>query len=297
MSSSDPTPRPRPHRRPRLTPSHPTASGPVGDPAGRRALDAFRELVDQHSTWSERAWEGALVRARCVHDGGQVPGPPWPRSPFPLAALVIGQGATGGAGGAPAVSLLGGSAETTDRSGGLGRLHSPAATLVVQVAGTVAHPGVYHLAPGSRVGDLVRAAGGLAADADGDRVNQAASLTDGTLIYIPHLGQTDLPDPVDGGAAGSGNGIGGWRVGGRVQVEPSAPVDLNTATADQLDALPGVGPASAAAIIAYRRQHGPFHRVDDLAQVAGIGPAKLGPDPAPRPRLRPARSSPDVGSR
>ena len=127
------------------------------------------------------------------------------------------------------------------------------------------------------MGDLVRAAGGFAVDADGDRVNQAAALADGTLIYIPHQGQTDLPDPVDGGGTGSagggasGDGSGASDAGG----QPSAPVDLNTATADQLDALPGVGPATAAAIIAYRRQHGPFHQVDDLAQVAGIGPAKL----------------------
>ncbi len=273
MSSSDPSSSASSDPTTAAGPAPPTALEAQTDPGGRRALDALRDLVDQHSTWSERAWSDGLARVRAN-----------PVSWFlgALAVVAIGLAvvvvvgrrptATGGAGVAPAVSGLGGSTETTD---GVAGSDSPSAVaVVVQVAGAVAHPGVYHLPSGSRVGDLVRAAGGLAPDADGDRVNQAAPLADGTLIYIPHVGQTDLPDPVDGGGAGSGTGSAGEGAGA-TPGQPSAPVDLNTATADQLDALPGVGPATAAAIIAYRRQHGPFHQVDDLAQVAGIGPAKL----------------------
>ncbi len=273
MSSSDPSPTSSSQPPSAPGPATPDKSGSQPDPAGRRALDALREVVEQRSTWSERVWDSTRARV------GASP-VSWALGAVAVIAIglavvaVVGRrpGATGPTAGAPAVSWVDGSASTTDRVQGSG---SPAtAALVVQVAGAVVHPGVYHLPSGSRVGDLVRAAGGLAADADGDRVNQAAALADGTLIYIPHLGQTDLPDPVDGGGAGSATGSAG-EGSGSTSDQPSAPVDINTATADQLDALPGVGPATAAAIIAYRRQHGPFRQVDDLAQVAGIGPAKL----------------------
>jgi len=133
------------------------------------------------------------------------------------------------------------------------------AMVVVQAAGAVARPGVYRLARGARVDDLVRAAGGLADDADPDRVNLAALLVDGQRIYIPRVGEAlpagDAP-PASDSAAGQ-------------------PIDLNSATLAQLDTLPGVGPATAQAIIDYRSQHGPFHSVDDLLNVRGIGPAKL----------------------
>ncbi len=143
--------------------------------------------------------------------------------------------------------------------------------LVVQVAGAVVHPGVYHLPAGSRVADLLARAGGLAPDADGDRINQAASLVDGTMVYVPHIGQVEVPQAVDGSSGGDGGDPSDPGSGS----SPSPPVDLNTATAAQLDSLPGVGPATATAILAYRRQHGPFHTVDELAGVPGIGPAKL----------------------
>ena len=146
----------------------------------------------------------------------------------------------------------------------------------VHVAGAVARPGVVDLPAGSRVVDGVRAAGGLRPDADPDRVNLAAELADGQRIVIPVRGQevpaevlpTGPPGAAGGGAA-TGTGAGG------APGSTTGPVDLNTATAEQLDALPGVGPATASAILSHREQHGPFRSVEDLIEVRGIGEAKL----------------------
>lgn len=138
---------------------------------------------------------------------------------------------------------------------------SEATRIVVQAAGAVARPGVYRLSNGSRVDDLVAAAGGLADGADADRVNLAARLSDGEKVYVPRVGE---PLPADA-AAGAPD----------ANAAPSAPLDLNTASVGQLDALPGVGPATAQAIVDYRTQHGPFRSVDDLLDVRGIGSAKL----------------------
>jgi competence protein ComEA len=158
-----------------------------------------------------------------------------------------------------------------------------AGDVVVQAAGAVAHPGVYRLPASARVDDLVRAAGGLSADADGDRVNLAAPVADGARIWFPHHGEDQPPDVVAGGSpsgggvgattpgtGGSGSGSGSGGAGA-----PPAIVDLNTATAEQLDTLPGVGPATAQAILSYRTEHGRFSAVDDLLDVRGIGDAKL----------------------
>ncbi len=136
---------------------------------------------------------------------------------------------------------------------------STAGELVVHVAGAVTSSGVYRLAPGSRVVDAVQAAGGLAGDALPDAVNLAALLTDGERVYVPRVGES-IPPLVSVSSASS---------------TAPGPVNLNTATADDLDSLPGIGPATAAAIIDHRDQHGPFVTVDDLADVRGIGPAKV----------------------
>jgi competence protein ComEA len=131
--------------------------------------------------------------------------------------------------------------------------------VIVQAAGAVVRPGLYRLAPGARVDDLVRAAGGLAPDADPDRVNLAALLADGEKIYVPRIGE-DVPADSSAGAGSS-----------------PAPqlVDLNTASIADLDTLPGIGPATAQAIIDYRSQHGRFRSVDELLNVRGIGQTKL----------------------
>jgi len=138
-----------------------------------------------------------------------------------------------------------------------------AAQLVVQAAGAVAAPGVYTLAATARVNDLIAAAGGLAPDADPDQVALAAPLTDGERIYVPRAGEAPPP------SVGSPSGSPTTGSTGR------GPVDLNHASAADLESLPGIGPSLAQAIIDHREQHGPFRSVDDLADVRGIGPAKM----------------------
>lgn len=139
--------------------------------------------------------------------------------------------------------------------------------LVVEVGGAVAHPGVYRLAAGSRIGDAIEAAGGYGPRVDAvaaDRaLNLAAPLRDGDKVHVPSRGEatgSGSPAPAtsgSGGSAGSG-----------------APVDLNRATASELDALPGIGPATAAKIIAAREQQR-FASVDDLGSRKIVGSATL----------------------
>jgi competence protein ComEA len=140
-----------------------------------------------------------------------------------------------------------------------------ASEVVVHVAGAVASPGVRRLPPGSRVVDALDAAGGALPGADLARVNLAAPLVDGQQVYVPKPGEQ--PPMAAGAGAGGAAGSAG--------AVPGALVNLNTATAEQLDTLPGVGPATAAAIIAHRDRHGPFTSVDQLVDVRGIGEAKL----------------------
>lgn len=143
-------------------------------------------------------------------------------------------------------------------AGAPGPSASPA-ELVVHAAGAFVAPGLYRLKPGSRVADLVAAAGGLRADADPDRVNLAAPLHDGERVSVPRIG-----DP----GAGAGDST-------MSDTAPAGPLDINSATTAQLDALPGVGPTTAQAIVDDRERNGPFRSVDDLLRVRGIGPAKL----------------------
>ena len=135
--------------------------------------------------------------------------------------------------------------------------------IIVHVAGAVRAPGVYELGPADRVHDAVVAAGGASVDADLEGLNLAAPVLDGVRIYVPVVGE------VDPAAVPSGLGADG------AQHAASSPVDLNRCTAVELEALPGVGPATAAAIIDDRERNGPFASVEDLDRVSGIGPAKL----------------------
>lgn len=146
------------------------------------------------------------------------------------------------------------------------------ATVVVDVGGAVAQPGLVELPGGSRVNDAVCAAGGLASDADDASVNLASPLVDGQKVYIPHAGEvpagTQAAIVAPGGGASSGAGGAGTGAGGAL-------VNINLASADDLTSLPGVGPATASAIVRDREENGPFAGVDDLMRVSGIGEKKL----------------------
>ncbi|MFE6891850.1 helix-hairpin-helix domain-containing protein [Streptomyces sp. NPDC057694] len=134
------------------------------------------------------------------------------------------------------------------------------AGIVVDVAGKVRRPGIQRLPAGSRVADALRAAGGVRPGADTAGLNRARLLTDGEQVLVG--------EPVTAGAAPPG-GSGG--TGGSAAAAPAGPIGLNTASAEQLDTLPGVGPVLAQHIVDYRTEHGGFRSVDELREVNGIG--------------------------
>ncbi|CAM5725492.1 ComEA family DNA-binding protein [Streptomyces violaceorubidus] len=129
--------------------------------------------------------------------------------------------------------------------------------IVVDVGGRVREPGVHSLPAGSRVADALRAAGGVRPGTKTDGLNRARFLVDGEQVIV------GAPAPPPGAAPAPGGPTGA--------AGPAAPVSLNTATTDQLDTLPGVGPVLAQHIIDYRTQHGGFRSVDELREVNGIG--------------------------
>jgi competence protein ComEA len=177
---------------------------------------------------------------------------------------------------APSVPASPGGTGATGSAGSRASAQSRPTVVVVHAAGAVRSPGLVRVHAGARVADVIEAAGGLADHADADAVNLAATVEDGQRLFVPVRGRpapsvADLtpsvgPNIVSGGP--STTALGGS--GGATAV-----VDLNAATAEQLDALPGVGPATANAIVEYRTKRGRFNRVDELLDVPGIGPAKL----------------------
>src|SRR5262249_11431959 len=133
-------------------------------------------------------------------------------------------------------------------------------TLVVDVVGAVRRPGLVHLPPGARVADAVAQAGGLGPKAERSAVNLAAPVSDGQQVVGPRRGAA----PVGGGAPAAGGAA-----------APTAPVSLSTASLEELDALPGVGPVTAQKIVTYRQEHGAFRSVDELDAIPGIGPSRI----------------------
>ena len=148
---------------------------------------------------------------------------------------------------------LAGAGAAADRPPDALVVESPAAApkLIVHVAGAVRRPGLYRLTEGKRVADAVARAGGATASADTAAINLAAPLADGMQVLLPR------------------------RVPGGANTASSARVSLSSATAAELDALPGIGPVTAQKILDYRAQHGGFRSVDDLDAIAGIGPARI----------------------
>lgn len=136
--------------------------------------------------------------------------------------------------------------------------------ILVYVSGAVAIPEVYALPAGSIVRDAVLAAGGLTSEADPDRINLAQRLNDGDHVHIPRVGEAASAPATEETASEST----------AATPTPSGPININTATQEELEWLPGIGPALAARIIAYREAHGPFTSPEQIQNVSGIGPAK-----------------------
>lgn len=128
-------------------------------------------------------------------------------------------------------------------------------TIKVHVAGSVNKPGVYELSDGDRVEAAIQSAGGASNDADMSAINLAQRLKDEDMIYVPKIGEAASPVVPQNAQQKDGK------------------IDINSASIEELDKLPGIGPAKAQKIIDYREQNGPFKAIDDIQQVSGIGPA------------------------
>ena len=263
---------------------------PTVEDMGARRSDAHRSLDD-------------LVRLACSTDPEEPVRRPRRLAIAPRAAIIAGSAllilalalalravlVSTGTGGHEAPAAAGASATmrpppagtaaspamnpTTGPAAGPGGLSTTSGSVVVHVTGAVSRPGVVTLPPGSRVTDAINAVGGASAEADTQQLNLARVLTDGEQIRVPRIGEV-LPDPAPqpGGntAPGARTAPGKSGDGGA-----SGTVNINTASASELEKLPGIGPALAQRIVEYRDSHGPFASVDSLTDVPGIGKAKL----------------------
>jgi competence protein ComEA len=172
-------------------------------------------------------------------------------SPSPLAHVAPPPGVT--------VQPVGAGAEPTEP-----------VEIVVHVVGAVSRPGIYTVPADARVADVIDAAGGPTSAADLERLNLAAAAADGSQIWVPVVGE-EAPVAVAPLASGGGASTGQAGDGS----EAAALISINTATAVELEELPGIGPTLAGAIVAFREEQGPFVSIDSLLDVPGIGPAKL----------------------
>jgi competence protein ComEA len=170
---------------------------------------------------------------------------------------------------APAESVAYGSSEgfASSEDGGV-EFAGGGEDLVVHVAGAVREPGVYRLPEGSRVTDAIERAGGATGDADANAINLAARLADGQQIALPDRSRA----PVGVGDSLTGPGA------------AAGPISLGAATVEELDAIEGIGPVTAAAILQFRDERGGIASIDELDEISGIGPATM---EALRARLQP----------
>ncbi|MCQ9128661.1 ComEA family DNA-binding protein [Corynebacterium amycolatum] len=166
------------------------------------------------------------------------------------------------------------SAETPGGPGKETNAQAQAGPLIVSVVGLVVKPGVVEVPAGARVVEAIERAGGLLPEANPASVNLAAPLVDGQQIVV---GTEALPaGEIAGGSGGAdGSGADSADSGAAGASEPSGQININTATATQLEELPGIGPATATKIIDFREKNGPFASIDALEEVPGIGPAKV----------------------
>jgi competence protein ComEA len=234
-----------------LEDASPAAAGPAAAPDGTAAQLGWR----LPATWVLGGLASAAILAGIAI---------W-------LALTSGHGSIVVEGDGPGPERSGRPAAVADGSGPLG---GSGAEVVVDVQGAVARPGVVRLSAGSRVADAIAAAGGygprVAADRVGQALNLAAELKDGDQVVVP-----SRDDPVAGGADGGSGGAGGGGGGGGGTAGGSGatgPIDLNRATASELDGLPGIGPVTAAKIIAARDEQ-PFTSVDELRSRKILGAA------------------------
>lgn len=209
-----------------------------------------------------RAAVGAVVVLALVGVGASV-----------VSALLAPGGSTSIVGASPSAAPS--DASLPPAVGDAGGAPSEAA-VIVHVLGSVREPGIVEVRLGDRVVDAIAAAGGAREDADLGGVNLARALVDGEQVYVPAVGEVVAGAGVGAGGAGSavGGGVsggGGASAGGQA----GGLVNLNSADAAALESLPGVGPALAARIIAWRDENGPFRAVDELLAVSGIGEKTL----------------------
>ena len=148
-------------------------------------------------------------------------------------------------------------------------------TLAVHVAGAVLRPGLYHLPGGARVADAVAAAGGRLPRADLDRLNLAARLADGQKVFVARRGEPVPPDVAGGGMGGGAAWVDGAAGPAGETAGPPEPIDLNAADLTTLDSLPGVGPATARAILEERARRGGFRSTRDLLRIPGFGESRF----------------------
>lgn len=166
------------------------------------------------------------------------------------------------------------------RPGGVPGTASPSgpastAAVSVHVLGAVVRAGVLEVPAGTRVDGVLQRVGGTTDDADLARLNLARPVVDGERLYVPRVGEAEVPEALRPDAPTTGGGSAATAGGTGAAGDAAAPVDLNTADQASLETLPGIGPALAARILAWREEHDGFTSVDDLLEVSGIGDTRL----------------------